>query len=40
MDRFPNEIIPVNVWADRMNKLIAQKVKKRQTKQERLKILK
>lgn len=40
MDRFPQEMIPVNVWADQLTKLIAQKIKKKLTKQERLKNLK
>jgi len=40
MDRFPEEIVPVNVWAKTLTKLIAEKCKKKLGKSERLKNLK
>jgi hypothetical protein len=40
MDRFPNEILPVNVWANALNEVINHKMKKKPSKSERLKLLK
>jgi len=40
MERFPSELIPINVWANNLNRVVHSKVKKRLTRQERLKNLK
>eukprot|EP00347_Sterkiella_histriomuscorum_P008362 403345391 len=40
MDRFPQEMIPANVWAEQLNKVIKTKVQKKLSKSERLKNLK
>ena len=40
MERFPSELIPINVWANNLNRIVQTKVKKRQSRAERLKNLK